>query len=329
MTKILELREKLRDFYGKYEVYVVTGGKFVLTFVAFWLINSRMGYMERLDNPAVALLLALLCAFLPINASVVLGAGLILAHLWALSMEVCLVAAALFVLMFFMYYKFASKSGYSTIITTLMCYFKLPQAVPVSMGLLKEPSSYLSMVCGIITFYYIRGVQANIANFATIDEKEKVSKVTMALDLLIKNYEMFLVILAVCITALAVYVIRRMNINHAWRIAGILGSVIELGILMTGYIMLENEKEIPWIIGGVLLSAAVSLVLEFFLYNLDYSRVEQVQFEDDEYYYYVKAVPKIYMAEKNKKVKQITPKKDSFSRKELAEELDIEQELLD
>lgn len=329
MTSILELREKLREFYGKYEVYVVTGVKFVLAFIAFWLINSGMGYMERLDNPAVALLLALLCAFLPINATAMLGALLILLHLWSLAIEVCVVALALFLLMFFMYYKFASKNGYCTVATPIMCALKIPQVMPVSMGLLKEPASYLSMVCGVITFYYVKGVQENITNFAAVFEDEKVSKVTMALELLVKNYEMFLVIVAMCVTALVVYVIRRMNINHAWRIAGLVGNGIELAILVIGYVMLGNNEEIPWAIGGIAVSIIVALLLEFFLYNLDYSRVERVQFEDDEYYYYVKAVPKIYMAEKNKRVKQITPKKDTFTRRELAEELDIDQDLLD
>ena len=100
-------------------------------------------------------------------------------------------------------------------------------------------------------------------------------------------------------------------------------------ILLVGYVLLGKGKEIPWIIGGVILSVVVLLILEFFLFNLDYSRIEQVQFEDDEYYYYVKAVPKVYLTEKDKRIKQITPKKNAFSRKELAEELDIDQDLLD
>ena len=60
MTGLLEIRERLRNFYGKYEIYVVTGVKFVLGLVTFFLINNQMGYMERLDHPALALLLALL-----------------------------------------------------------------------------------------------------------------------------------------------------------------------------------------------------------------------------------------------------------------------------
>ncbi len=329
MTKFLELREKLRNLYGKYEIYLVTALKFILALTAFWLINSKMGYMERLDNPAVVLILALLGAFLPINASVIIASGLIIAHLSALSLEACLVGVCLFVLMFFMYYRFAPKNGYSTIITAVLCSFKLPYPVPVAVGLLREPSSYLSMVCGIITFYYVRGVQENIANFTAVEETEKSSKVTMALKILLENYEMFLVIAAFVVTSLVVYVIRRMSIEHAWRIAGIAGSVVESVILLVGYVLLGKGKELPWIIGGILLSVVVLLILEFFLFNLDYSRIEQVQFEDDEYYYYVKAVPKVYLTEKDKRIKQITPKKNAFSRKELAEELDIDQDLLD
>ena len=40
--------------------------------------------------------------------------------------------------------------------------------------------------------------------------------------------------------------------------------------------------------------------------NFSYSRTEYVQFEDDEYYYYVKAVPKNSVKREKKKVKKIT-----------------------
>lgn len=329
MTSVLELREKLRNIYGRYEVYVVTGLKFMLALSVFWLINSKMGYMERLDHPAVVLFLALLAAFLPINGSVIIGSILILAHLSALSIEASLIGVVLFVLMFFMYYRFAPKNGYSTIITALLCSFKLPQPVPIAVGLLREPSSYMSMVCGVITYYYVKGVHENIANFTDVEGADEASKITMALKILLENHEMFLVIAAFLIAALVVYFIRRMSIDHAWRIAGIAGTVVEFVILLIGYVMLGKGQEIPWLVGGIILSVVVLLVLEFFLFNLDFTRIEKVQFEDDEYYYYVKAVPKVYLAEKNKKVKQITPRKDVFNRKELAEELDIDQDMLD
>ena len=41
-------------------------------------------------------------------------------------------------------------------------------------------------------------------------------------------------------------------------------------------------------------------------FSVDYSRTENVQFEDDEYYYYVKAVPKVGVQMPEKQVKHIT-----------------------
>jgi hypothetical protein len=59
------------------------------------------------------------------------------------------------------------------------------------------------------------------------------------------------------------------------------------------------------VIIGTVISALLMLVVEFFAFNLDYSRTEKVQFEDDEYYYYVKAVPKVTVATPERKVKKI------------------------
>ena len=57
---------------------------------------------------------------------------------------------------------------------------------------------------------------------------------------------------------------------------------------------------------GSILCALIALVMQFFQFNLDYARTEKVQFEDDEYYYYVKAVPKMAVAVPEKRVKRIT-----------------------
>ena len=68
---------------------------------------------------------------------------------------------------------------------------------------------------------------------------------------------------------------------------------------------------------------------------MDYSRTEKVQFEDDEYYYYVKAVPKVNLSSKEKQIKKISGKKnvkrsgERITKKQLAKELDIQEDMLD
>ena len=60
---------------------------------------------------------------------------------------------------------------------------------------------------------------------------------------------------------------------------------------------------------GSAVSVAAAFVIKFFCFSVDYTRTERVQFEDDEYYYYVKAVPKNMIAEPKKTVKKIVSQK--------------------
>ena len=58
--------------------------------------------------------------------------------------------------------------------------------------------------------------------------------------------------------------------------------------------------------GGVV----ISLVLYLFVFAVDYSRTQFVQFEDDEYYYYVKAVPKINVIAPEMNIKRINAQRN-------------------
>ena len=54
-----------------------------------------------------------------------------------------------------------------------------------------------------------------------------------------------------------------------------------------------------------LLAIIVALIVRFFVFAVDYTRTEYLQFEDDEYYYHVKAVPNAAVAIPEKTVKRI------------------------
>ena len=49
----------------------------------------------------------------------------------------------------------------------------------------------------------------------------------------------------------------------------------------------------------------LGLVLEFFAFGGVYSRAERLEYEDDEYFYYVKAVPKASVATSERSIKKI------------------------
>jgi uncharacterized protein YacL len=85
----------------------------------------------------------------------------------------------------------------------------------------------------------------------------------------------------------------------------VVGAISLIISILIGDIMSDTQISIPGVIIGTVISALLMLVVEFFAFNLDYSRTEKVQFEDDEYYYYVKAVPKVTVATPERKVKKI------------------------
>ena len=61
MTALLELKQKIKNLYGEYEIYILPFLKFVLALVYFIWINANMGYMEQINNIFIVLILALIC----------------------------------------------------------------------------------------------------------------------------------------------------------------------------------------------------------------------------------------------------------------------------
>ena len=110
--------------------------------------------------------------------------------------------------------------------------------------------------------------------------------------------------------------------KHSWEIAIGTGSLVNIMILLIGSSSLKLNMSLMPVLFGVLISAGLALVLEFFIFLVDYNSMIRTQFEDDEYYYYVKAVPKLSVAPKERKVTSIiSPKKAMVAQMEEEEEM--------
>lgn len=63
MAFLLELKEKFKIIYNKYNTFIVPGAKFIVALISFLMINASIGYMDKLKNPVFAILLSVVCAF--------------------------------------------------------------------------------------------------------------------------------------------------------------------------------------------------------------------------------------------------------------------------
>lgn len=311
MTTLLVIKQILMTLYSKYEVYITPLLKFLLAFIALLLINARVGYMDSIDRMAVVLIVALMCSFMPMNFIVVVSALFILLHLYSFSLECAVVVGVGFLLMFLLYLRFSPKDTLVVVLMPICFLIKIPYVIPLAMGLIGTPASAVSVACGIIAYYMIHYVTQNVSVIAAMAAADEgtAAKFRFIIDGILKNKGMVVTIAAFAVTVIIVYLIRRLSIDYAWTIAMVAGVVVNIMVLLVGDLMFDTNEGLFGVIFGNIVSVLLAIVLQFFVFNVDYSRTEKVQFEDDEYYYYVKAVPKVVVSRPQKKVKQINSQK--------------------
>ncbi len=344
MTKLLEIKERVLRFMGEYEVYMRYIYKFILALALFLLINDTIGFMENVSTFPIALLLALICCLLPQSITLLTAAVLVVLNLYVLSVEVALTAVLIFLLVFFLYFRFAPKDGTLFILTPICFALHIPYVLPIGAGLLRKIYSVAAVCCGTIVYYFLDGVYQNVTALQATSagtEMEAV-KMTITAGQLLANNEMYLMVAVFAVSALVVHFIHKLVIDHAWKVAIVSGALIQISMLFAGYLLFDiTGKTIGMILGNIV-AIGLGLVIEFLFMDLDYSRTERVQFEDDDYYYFVKAVPKKMVSSTEKEVIQFSgftsmdrfrdrkkKTQNPISRQQIVEELDIDDEFLE
>ena len=309
MATLLEIRGFMKRFYAQKDVYIKPVIKFLLALVSFLTLNLKIGFMAQLKNPLITMVLALICAFLPLNAVVVFGGLLMIAHAYALSLEACLVTMGLLAVMYLLYFRISSRMAILLILTPVCFLLKVPYVIPLLGGLLYGPAAAVPAGCGTVIYHLLNYMSQNTTSLGTGEIDSGAVKVASLIESLINNKEMYLCVLAMILTVLVVYFIRRLSVDYAWEISIGVGTVTNIVVHLIGALLPGVTVKIISLLLGSIASAALAFVVKFFVFSVDYTRTERVQFEDDEYYYYVKAVPKNVIAEPKKTVKKIVSQK--------------------
>ncbi len=304
MTALLEFKQKLKGLYGQYDIYILPVLKFILSLVYFVWINMNMGYMQELDNIFIVLILALICSILPSAVMVFAGFVLMIGHCYALGIEVAAFMLVVVLFMMILFLRFSSGKNVVLVYAPLSFAFNVPVLFPIGCGLLSSSIAALPAGCGVIIYYFIRLLRAQSQALQSPDA-EIIDKLTILADGFVQNWEMWVHVIAVILVVLLVNLIRTRAFDYAWRIAIVAGGVAYVMIMIAGgFYFGLTISVVPLIIFSVL-AVLVGIVLEFFVFGGDYSRTERLEYEDDEYYYYVKAVPKASVATSERSIKKI------------------------
>ncbi len=317
MDGILEIKGQLQDIYAKYSKYIDKLFRFILALAAFYMINHNIGFMHTLKNPVITLGLAAVCAFLPQFFTVLAAAAMVLGHIYTVSLGFLIVTAVLFMLMFIFYLRLAPKTAIVVLLMPLAFMLKIPAVIPVACALIGTPVYAVPTALGTIAYYLIRQVKESAAAIQSAEEGSFVTDMADFAKAVLTSKEMWLFAVAGIVCVLAVYGIRRSAIAHAWKAASVSGAALYLVIAAAGGAALDVKVSIASLLIGAVVAVIAGLVLEIIFFSVDYSKCENLQYEDDEYYYYVKAVPKVGIAVQEKTVKKINKRDGAENESEL------------
>ncbi len=292
MEQVLLAREYIKVFFSRYEGYIVAVLKFLLCFTVLTLINREMGYMKRLDNTSIVLIVSLLCSFLPANLIIFFAAIFAVLHTYALSLECAVVIGALFLLLFLLYYRYSPRDAVAVLMTPIAFILKVPYSMPIIYGMVGTPLSALSVACGVIVYYMIKYINSISEVISGMGEETTVVRFKFVVDGILHNREMIVMVAAFAVSLIVVNLIKRLSVPYAWWIAIGMGAFADIVAVVVVASRLDVSVKTGGVILGNIIAVLVASVVKFFVFSVDYTRTERVQFEDDEYYYYVKAVPK-------------------------------------
>ena len=317
MTGLLEIRDLILAYYAKMERFLIPLAKFFVVLTAMIGIGSRIPADSALSGMKAALLVAVLGAVIPVNLTAAILAAAMLLQFYSLSIETAAVGGVLLLVCFLVYFRFSPKDTWIMILTPVCVMLGIHYIIPVAAGLLMGPAAAVPVALGLVIAAFIRFVRTGLgSSVVSSDEQEIIARVRLMVDGVVQNKELRVLIAAFVLAVIVVYLIRRLRIPHAWLIASVAGGVVEFVTVLVGNIMTGASVGVGGAFLGVLLAVFTGAVLSLFLFNLDYSSMEDLQFEDDNYYYYVKAVPKVSLAAPVRTVKKINSQREPVRERE-------------
>jgi hypothetical protein len=233
-------------------------------------------------------------AFLPSVANLIIAIFYLALQLYTASIMMSATIIAIAIILFCFFVRYIPKYSDAIMAMPVLYGIRLPFTLPISFGLFYTPITIIPTCIGIFAYYFLVGINKNIGTLEQVKNSDDPFEVyTNTIKSVISNQAMFSSMIVFSIVIIVVYIIRNLKIDYAFEIASAAGaaaSMLGMFILMLRY---EVGFGIAGVIFGSIISGAISYFIIFMVRPLGYAAVENVQFEDDDYYYYVRAVPKL------------------------------------
>jgi len=293
MEVLAELKEKIRGFYARFDIYFDMFFKFAFALITLLVIKDRFGFFQELSNPILIVIISLFCAIVPWSIITTIMAIVVLLNVYKISLLMTIVLALVMLIIGLVYFGFHPGNSYLMVLTPLMFALNIPFLLPILVGLGGTFASSVTVAIGILIYYLLAYILGHPVTVKLTEIDDVGSAIKLLFKSLTSNKTMLLLMLIFAVTIIIVYIIRHLSIDYSWYIAVGAGMVVMLLLTLLGIKKLGMELDLLSAVLGIAVGTVVALIAAFFVFSLDFKRTERTQFEDENYYYYVKAVPKM------------------------------------
>lgn len=315
MTKLLVLKEFIQKFYQKYALVLGTLFRFMVGFLTFFAANRMIGYNPHLTSHYVEVILGLILVVFPVQVLLFFAAAFVVCHIFYVSTYLAFTVAVLFLVLYFMYIKFLPKHGYVILAMPLLFAFHIPYAAPLLLGVVSTPVAAIPIAIGVFIYYLIETLITVIA----ASSEDTIALYQQVVSQITSHKQMMLTMVIFMVVTIIVYLLRNRKSDYSFESSIVIGAILcTLLVLLTNYII-DIRIDTAVFFGGMFVSAIIAWLIQFFYLSLNYAGVENLQFEDEEYYYYVRAVPKMNIAAANKSVKRFNSRQNDIGSGDISE----------
>ena len=311
MEKLLIYRERLLKFIAARGRYIQSGIRFLSGFILFYAMGRLFGYTDFFASPFFLVMMGIINVFIPTSALSLIFYVVIFLQLAHVSLEVALFFLLAVVLYFLVYQRVFPETRIYLMMVPVFFYFQLPACIPIFAGMFAGIAGIPAILMGTFIYYLATMVSQAVTQLQTGAAHGKIYSLVAARA--IDNKELLLYFGIFCLIVVLITAIRRKGAARSWEVSILVGGAAYVILLFAGGYFANSEVSILAQIGMVVVSIVIAIIIQF-LYNvIDYTREETFEFEDEEYYYYVRAVPKVSVEEEEFNVTQITAPAHRFS----------------
>ncbi|MCH5266407.1 MAG: hypothetical protein J1F02_10940 [Lachnospiraceae bacterium] len=328
MMTLLVLKSRIKNFYEKHYRIARSFLRMCLAFAAFLIVTGELNPDGYEGSYWLLVLGAVVCGVAPDIISALCVLLLACVEISQISLLAAVTVLLLVLVYFLLFGRLEKRQLFLMLSIPLLSAIHIGYAVPLVAALYVSPVMIPAVLMGILLQFAMRGILEYSAAVTAVSDTENIlSPLQYLMDYLLRNQLMVVTMLAFCLTFVCVYVIRRGKYKYGPQIGILVGTLLLMTVELLSNIILELNMDLAVLTLQVVISMVITYVIQFFHITLDYHGTRKLQFEDDEYYYYVTAVPKFKVAVVDKTVTRIVPDEgDSFDLKEELEKALEEEE---